>query len=391
MAKRGNGEGSISKRSDGRWQGQISLGRDIITGKVTRKTIYGKTRKEVSDKLKIILADHKKGFFIKDSKSLFKDKMNYWLYQKKKLSLNGNTWNTYEIACRIHLLPVFGDMEITNITKQMIQSFITAKAEVLSPATVKKIYSILQQILEDAVDEDIILRNPARKIELPKIREKEIVPLSKDEMNAILTACYGTRLYPVIFVEYGTGLRRSEILALTWDNINFENKTLSINKRYIMIKSTPTLQYDTKTAASKLPISVPDSVIKYLQNLSLSRTSEFIFPGKNGLPMDPNHFRRDFKIKVNQAIKELKKKNPNYSGLENIRFHDLRHNYASQLVALNIHQRLIQAQMRHSDSRTTNRYSHVTMAGQKEVADILDATLISIKPKFFTATITATP
>lgn len=376
MAKRGNGEGSISKRPDGRWQGQVSLGRNIITGKVTRKTIYGKTRKEVSDKIKIILSDQQRGFIANNSKATFGDRINFWLYKKKKLSLNGNTWKAYETNCRLHIIPVFGDIEITKITKPMIQSFITEKSEILAPATIKKIYSVMQQVFEDAVDEDIIIRNPARKIDLPKIKLLDIVPLTDKEMSAILSACYSSRIYPVVFVEYGTGLRRSEILGLTWDNIDFNKKTLSVNKRYVIINAKPTLQYDTKTAASKLPISIPDSILEFLK--SLPRTCDFIFPDKNGQPMDPNNFRRDFNKKVKQARESLKKTDPNYDGMKHVRFHDLRHNYASKLVALNIHQRLIQAQMRHSDSRTTNRYSHVTLAGQSEVASILNESLNQI-------------
>lgn len=88
-----------------------------------------------------------------------------------------------------------------------------------------------------------------------------------------------------------------------------------------MIDSKPTLQYETKTAASKLPIAVPDAIIKYID--SLPRSSDFIFPQKNGLPMNPNNFLRDFKLKVKQAIKLLQEEDPNYSGMDKMRFHDL--------------------------------------------------------------------
>lgn len=383
MAKRGNGEGSISKRPDGRWQGQISLGRDPLTGKLKRKTVYGKTRKEVSDKIKTLLADQQKGVLIKNTKALFQDKMNFWLYQKKKLSLNAGTWHTYETNCRVHLLPAFEDIEIQQITKHMIQSFITAKSEELSASTLKKIHMILKQIMQEAVEENLIIRNPAENIELPKIMDRDIRPLTKVEMAKILEVCYGTRLYPVILVEYGTGLRRSEILALTWDNIDYEKKTISINKTYVMVNTKPVLQYDTKTKASKHPIAVPAGVIDFIQ--SLPKQSDFIFPQQDGQPQNPNCFRRDFKTKIKQASELLRLEDPEYKGMEDVRFHDLRHNYASQLVALNVHQRLIQAQMRHSDSRTTNRYSHITMAGQQESANILDDVITAVKNKSHTS------
>lgn len=375
--KRGNGEGSISQRPDGRWQGQISLGRDINTGKLLRRTVYGKTRKEVAEKIKTLLADQQKGALIENTKTTFGEKLKYWLYQKKKISLSAGTWHVYETYSRVHLLPVFGDIEIQKITKPMVQSFITAKTETLAPASIKKLHLILQQIFEDAIEENLIIRNPASKVELPQIKERAIIPLSEKEMGAILTACHGTRLYPIVFVEYGTGLRRSEILALTWDNIDFKNNTLSINKTYVMINSKPILQHDTKTQASKLPIAVPVEIISYLKELP--RTCDYVFPQQDGQPMNPNRFRRDFKLKVAQAIKLLQKENPEYNGMNGVRFHDLRHNYASQLVALNIHQRLIQAQMRHSDSRTTNRYSHTTLSGQQEVAATLNTAITVIK------------
>lgn len=365
--KRGNGEGSISHRADGRWQAQLTYGRDEH-GRLIRKTKYGKTRAEARNLLEQMVAERDMGIVRATKQDTFGQRLHYWLYQKKKISVEEGTWTKYEINSRVHILPEFQDIPIGQITKPMVQEFITKKARELSPATVKILHMILHQVFEDAVDEGVILRNPAHKIDLPKTRPREVIPLTEDEMATILAACFGTRLYPVIFCEYGTGLRRSEILALTWDDVDFEQKTITVNKRYVRVGNRNVLQRGTKTAASNATIAVPSEVISFLQQLP--KTSKFIFAQKDGQPLNPNNFRRDFKLKIEQLCKSGK-----LVGRTELHFHDLRHNYASQLVALNVHSRLIQAQMRHSDSRTTNRYAHTTLVGQQAAAEILNTRL----------------
>lgn len=359
--KRGNGEGSVSQRPNGTWQGQVSLGRDE-NGKMKRATYYGKTRREVAEKIKLALGEQQKGNLVPPVSDTLKSYILLWL-EKKKLSVSIGTWHKYETNARINIIPTLGKEKIQKITKPLIQKFINERSNKLAPATVKILQMILHQVFDSAIDDGLIYRNPATKIELPKIEQREFTVLTEEQMTAILQQCHGTRLYPVVFVEYGTGLRRSEILALEWDSVDFINNTIMIKQSYVLVNGIPVLQKTTKTEASKATIAVPKEITDYIT--TLPRTGNFIFSQRNGKPLHPNAFYRDFKLKLEKV------------GLKELHFHDLRHNYASKLVALNVHQRLIQAQLRHTDARTTNRYSHVTIAGQQEAA----ATLGTILPQ----------
>jgi len=363
-SKRGNGEGTIYEYKKG-YAAQLTIGRDD-NGKLIRKTVYGKTREQVNDKLIQLQIQNHQAALVKNSADTLETAVNSFL-QRKKISVSSGTWHKYETNARVHIIPYFKNDQLNEITKPDIQKFISLKAKNLAPATIKIIHLILQQVFNDAIDDDLILKNPANRIELPKIELREINPLTDTEMSAILEACFGTRLYPVILTEYGTGLRRSEILALKWDDFDFENKTVSIKRAYVRVNSKAVIQNKTKSKSSKATIAVPGFVIDHLQ--TIEKTSEYIFAQKNKKPLNPNDFRRDFKIKVDKLYED------GLLSVKGLRFHDLRHNYASQLVALNVHQRLIQAQMRHSDPRTTSRYQHTTLEGQQGAADILHSAL----------------
>jgi integrase len=375
--KRGNGEGTIYEYKKG-YAAQITIGRDD-KGKLIRKTVYGKTREQVNDKLIQLQIQNHQAALVKNSADTMETAVNAFL-QKKIISVSSGTWHKYETNARVHIIPYFMNDQLNQITKPDIQKFISLKAKKLAPATIKILHLILQQVFNDAIDNDLLLKNPANRIELPKIEMREINPLTDTEMAAILEACFGTRLYPVILTEYGTGLRRSEILALKWDDFDFTNKTVSIKRAYVRVNSTAVIQNKTKSKASKATIAVPDFVIDHIQ--TLERRSEYIFAQKNKKPLNPNDFRRDFKLKADKLYDD------GLISVKGLRFHDLRHNYASQLVALNVHQRLIQAQMRHSDPRTTSRYQHTTLEGQQGVAETLHTALsITIIPRCSTVAV----
>ena len=383
--KRANGEGSVNKRKDGRWQASITLGRNE-QGKPKRVTYYGHTRKEVSEKLKAALADQQKGTYIPPNQDELSVYVDAWL-AAKKVSVSRNTYNKYENMARIHIKPVLGDYEVQKITRNDIQNFITAKSEVRSPETIASIHMVLKNILEVAVSDQKISRNPCTKIELPKIIEPPIRILTEEEMTAILTATFDTKVYDVVFLEYSTGLRRGEILGLNWDDIDFDNNTISVNKQWIVINGVAQWSdVKTKTKSSTRLVAVPPETITELEaKRKREPKTKYLFQSANGTLFDPNNFRRDFKTFANRGANQINeerlKENPEAElvDLSTVTFHDLRHNYATQLVALNIHTRLIQAQLGHSDERSTHRYTHATDQGQREAAEKIGQTLTAIK------------
>lgn len=276
---------------------------------------------------------------------------------------------------RIHIKPALGDYEVQKLTRNDIQNFITAKSEVRSPETIASIHMVLKNVLEVAVNDKKIPCNPCSKIELPKIIEPKIRILTEEEMTAILTATFGTKIYDVVFLEHSSGLRRGRILGLAWDDVDFDNITININKQWIVVNCVPQWSdVNTKTPSSNRLVSVPRETISELESKrEREPNSRYLFQSLDGKLPDPNNFRHSFKRYVTKAGKTINasrlKENPNAEliDLKSITFHDLRHNYATQLVALNVHTRLIQAQLGHSDERSTHRYltSH-NMANAKQ-------------------------
>lgn len=365
--KRGNGEGSVSQRPNGTWQGQISLGRDE-NGKIKRATFYGKTRREVADKIKDALAEQHKGEFIEKNTVCFKHYLDLWL-ENKKTSLHGNTISKYESLSKNHIEKVLGSIELQKLTRQDIQKLFNESK--LSPKSLAEIHMIIKNVVELAIEDGVIRKNVCSKIELPVIKEKEITILTPEQTSAILTESYGTRIYDVVLLELTTGLRRGEALGLTWDDIDFKNYTIDINKSWIVINGKPQWSdtaTGTKTKAGNRIIAVPEETINELQRRKDTHDDDtYVFQDKNGNPYNPNNFLRDFK------------KHAVAAGVTDFSFHDLRHNYGTQLAALNTHTRLIEAQLGHKDYRSSRRYIHATEKGQHEAAKKIGQALKDIK------------
>lgn len=255
------------------------------------------------------------------------------------------------------------------MTRQNIKKLINDSA--LSPKSLAEIHMIIKNILNLAVEDNVLKKNVCSKIELPVIKEKEIVISTDDQTNAILAECFGTRIYDIVLLELATGMRRSEILGLTWDDIDFVNNTININKTWIVVNGVPQWSdtaTGTKTKAGRRIIAVPEEAMNELQRRSILRPDDvYVFQNKNGTPHNPNKFLRDFKKHAANA------------GVDKFPFHSLRHNYGTQLAALNTHTRLIEAQLGHSDYRTSRRYIHATEKGQHEAAEKIGQAMKHLK------------
>ena len=210
--KKANGEGSITKRLDGRY-----MGRYTVNGK--RKSVYGATHSEVRKKLNEILNDISKGCYIEPSKETFGCWLQEWLITYALPTVKQSTYVSYEGYIRIHLLPELGETMLTALNREQIQRFFNKKSagsadkKGLSPKSLKNIYNMLNSTLEQAVTNEKIIRNPLRGIKLPKIVKKEIRILETDEQTKLQTAARNSpepQAFGIIF-PLSTGVRLSLI------------------------------------------------------------------------------------------------------------------------------------------------------------------------------------
>jgi integrase len=365
--KRGKGEGTIYQRNDGYWIAQVTTGYDE-NGKQKRKTITGQSRIDVSEKLKTVLGEQQRDELVDKNNILFKDWLNNYLFKYKKLQIRQSTFDKYESLAKTNIYPYLGQRKLQDIRTSDIQNLISMKANELSSATVREIHQIISQSLKQACIERMVHRNEAEYVTLPKIIQQEIIPLLDSEIKRLLNVACGHWLYPALLLEMGTGLRRGELLALLWRNVNFDAKTITITQSYVKTTIGNIIQ-KPKTKSSIRVITVPGSIMAILKRYKDASTSNYVFTQKKSdNPVSPRHFSKIFEGWCTRA--ELATK----------RFHDLRHTYASQLLASNVHMKVVQAQLGHADIKVTmNRYSHLTQSQLQEASDKLDKKFKKIK------------
>jgi integrase len=351
MGRRGNNEGSITRRKDGLWQAAISLGYDDDQ-KLIRKYFYGKTRAAVAEKLNNALGNNKK--------PAPKDRtLNYYINQfltAKKNSVVNNTYVSYEIFAN-HAREL-GKTLIQELTREDVQEWVSKKAKKLKPASLRRAYMVLAAACRLAVEDEVISKSPCNKIELPQIKEKPIHILTIDEMKQILLACANSYVYDVVYLEYATGLRRSEVLGLTWEDVDFANNTISVNKSWIIVSGKPQWsEAGTKTESGNRVIAILPETADWLKRIE--KNTIYIFQSRSNLPVNPQNFYKQYKKLITNA------------GLGHLTFHDLRHNYASKLMANDVHTSLIQGQLGQKDTKTTKRYMHAVLSARQKAVEKL--------------------
>jgi integrase len=368
--RRGHGEGTLYQRADGRWAAEISL----ENGK--RKTLYAKTRKEAAEKLNQALQEQRQGTLVTAPQQTLETHMNQWLHMKRR-ELKGGTFAYYTYNVECHINPHLGQVKLQKLAPEHIQGFYTELLEELSPNTVHLIHTILKAALDVAVKWKKIVSNPCLSVTPPRAEKKDIQYVTLEQAKRLMeVAKRHWMIAALIPVAIATGMRRGEMLALTWEDIDFEKKTISITK---------SLSYDDrdgtgkkyrvetpKTATSKRSVSLPDFAVLALQDhlaVQLDKRlaaptwehPELVFTNSSG-----GYYW--YKILTDQFRSILAE-----AGLPLMPFHGLRHSAATILHTMGVDYNVIKQRLGHSRIATTlDIYSHVTAAMQEEAVDKLN-------------------
>ena len=229
MAKKnGNGEGSRPrKRPDGRWEARYT----IHTSKgPKRKTLYGRTRQEVAQKLACALSDCAKGLTFEAGSLKLDEYLDRWLPDIRD-TIRQRTWERYEQIVRVHIKPVLGRVKLKDLTATHARGLYREKLESgSSPRTVQYIHTTLRKALQDAVSDGLIPRNVADGKKAPRPKKKEINPLSPERARAFLNAVHGDRLEALYVLAVHRGLRQGELLGLRWEDVDLEAGVLQIRR-----------------------------------------------------------------------------------------------------------------------------------------------------------------
>ncbi|MEI6286184.1 MAG: tyrosine-type recombinase/integrase [Bacillota bacterium] len=373
-SRRASGEGSIFKReSDGLWMAFLSVDTEDGPKKIWVSSKMQKTAKEKLEKLK---EQYRRGANLTSTSVTLIERMKHWLEYEIKPRVADATYAKYQHNMTRHIEPTLGKMHIRKIARTDMVEFLAKKESELSIETVKILLSMLRRVIDIALIDDIIFKSPLLGVSRSKkVERKKQQMLTTEEQTILLETArtwsdnqkHNQHVYDIIFLQMSAGLRRSEVLSLKWSDFNFENNTVAIQRVYIMVRGFPQLENRAKSAASHDAIALPEIVVEHFKNLCPPNHDQYVFPAPDENPINPNSFRRTFKRIAAKA------------GLNpSVRLHDLRHNFASQMVALNVHMEVIKSQMRHADIKTTSRYSHVTSDGQKQAAESINEHLKKI-------------
>jgi len=259
MARRGHGEGSIYQRKDGRWAASITFENH------RRKTYYGRTRKEVQEQLKVVLHEQQQGTLVTTRQQTVAQYLSQWL-ENHQPSVRLRTYERYEQFVRLHLIPVIGRIPLQKLTPQQIQSLYTQKLkEGLSPTTVNTLHAMLHKALVDALKWNLVARNACDAVSAPRRNNYEIRPLTMEQAQQLLTAAKGHPLEALIVLALTTGMRRGELLALKWQDINFSTSMLQIRRIFTRASGNRYIEAEPKTEKSRRSILLATLTVEILK------------------------------------------------------------------------------------------------------------------------------
>ena len=371
MAKRRpSGDGMVRQRDDGRWEARIVIGHKKNGDPIFHHD-YANTQKEITDKLHRSLERYQDVELTEDSRMTLGEWLDIWLEEYKEGTVRPSTIQSYRQYINSYIKPQLGHKQISLITGQDIQRMYNRlkregriyehleKGYQLSDATICHIHNTLHCAMKDAVQAHIIPRNPTEGATAPRPNYKPMRVLNEQELDTFIEAIREDEVwYDFFYTELMTGLRRGEICGLMWKDFDEKKGTLNVCRTLHGKEMGVFALGATKTSKGTRTIILPGSIVELLRQRKKRAVSQWIFPNPTSpeLPMSP--------ASAYQRLKVLLK----LAGLPDIRFHDLRHTFATHALASGVDAKTLSGILGHTNaSFTLDTYTHVT-ADMREAA-----------------------
>ena len=369
MAKRrANGEGSIRKRKDGRWEGRYTAGRDPVTGKAIYRNVLGKTQAEVKEKLKTAI-EKTRVLPLKTEHYTVGQWLDAWMENYAKLQVRPSSHKTYQGFISNHIKPALGDLPLEKLTAMDLQRLYKhllesgrvectesrSKPKGLSVKTVRNINQMISSALNYAVEQHLIPTNPTKGCVLPKLERKEMKILPPESLGTFFEEARRSGVFELYYIDLATGLQRGELLGLKWSDIDLDKGIIHV-RRQVLRQNGKVVEAPLKTKNSYRNIAIGAGAIKVLKDME--QKEEYVFPSPYGGPMSPDS--------VLHMLQRVLKR----AGLERIRFHDLRHTFSVLALQNGVDVKTLSAMLGHySAGFTLDTYAHVTTSMQKQAAN----------------------
>ncbi|MGG3571094.1 site-specific integrase [Bacillus gobiensis] len=348
----------------------IELGRDPITKKRKQITRRGFATKREAEKVANEIENQiNKDTYIVDSKMTLKEYLNKWLDLAAKRKVRETTFTNYKRAIDYRVIPVLGHFQLSELKSTHFEQFINSLIQDgLSERYIEYIYTVLYGALEKAVDWELIIKNPLKKVDIPRGRRRKTITWSREELNRFLDhAKFSDITYYMAFkLDAYTGLRRGELLGLKWSDVDFSENRINVSRSLIYDKQGFRFG-PVKTEKSERSVKVDKKVMEELRSykakqseLKMAIRSEYddqnlIFARKDGQPI----YFRTFTTVFNRSIKE--------ANVPKIRVHDIRHTHATLMLEAGASLKDVQERLGHSSIQMTGDiYAHVTPVMQEK-------------------------
>jgi len=367
--------GSIREKSKGSWQIQVYTGTGP-DGKPRRhfETVRGR-KGDAQRRLTELLSSLDKGVYTPSGKLTMADHLHQWLNGYVKTNCSIRTLDAIQSIAEHHLIPALGYIQLKQLQPREIQAYYGKACEKLSARSVHYHHRILKQSLKYAVRQGYLGRNPCELVDPPSPSKKPMRTLTPDELEVLLEHASSNQFYPVIYMAVSTGIRQAELLGLRWRDIDLDLLSISVSR--VLYKRRGICQFkEPKTAHSRRQIAMTPKLTVFLREYKTDRESLFrklgksitlddlLFSNVEGDPLDPSVLTHNFARIVKRA------------GLENVRFHDLRHTFASLMLFRGAKPKVISEALGHSSvAFTMDAYSHIIEGMQSDAMALLDEVL----------------
>jgi integrase len=370
--RRGSGEGTISYReSENRYEGRYTV--QTAAGP-KRRVVYGKTFEEARIKLNAAIRERDEGLLFDAEDLTLAEYLIRWLKGPAKRNVRPSTYARYEQLSRNHLIPALGRVSLKKLAALHLEALYEAKlGEGLAPRTVNYIHTTASKALGYGVAKGVLRRNVASFAEAPQLKSPEMLTLNREQVRAFLGAAKGDRLEALYVLALATGMRRSELLGLKWEDLDLEAGIVLVRRGLTVSPDGGVEIDDPKRFASKRRIEISPKVAAVLKEHRRQQAADelaapnwrdegFVFTSRSGGFVHPNTLYTAY-------FKPLREK----AGVPPIHFHDLRHTYATQALLLpNAKVKVISETLGHKDIATTLRiYAHVLPGMQREAAEAM--------------------
>ena len=368
-------KGSIRQKGKNSWQLQVYTGTGP-DGKPRRhfETVRGR-KGDAQRRLTELLSSLDKGVYTPSGRLTVAEHLKNWLDGYVKTNCSIRTLESYQSTIERHLIPALGYIQLRQLQPPMIQAYYGRACEKLSAKSVLYHHRILKQSLKYAVRQGYLGRNPCDLVDAPKPRRKSMRTLTPEELEALLEVASDNQFYPVIYTAVSTGLRQAELLGLRWRDIGLDLQSISVCRALYKRRGICEFK-EPKTSHSKRRVSMTAKLANYLNEYKGERESLFLHLGRllspddlvfsniEGKPLDPGVMSHNFARMAKRA------------GLEGVRFHDLRHTFASLMLLKGAKPKVISEALGHSSvAFTMDVYSHIIEGMQQDAMALLDEVL----------------